>query len=30
MPPEELHTLSLIKPLVDKRDVGICHVQLPL
>jgi len=26
MPPEELHTLSLIKPLIDKRDVGIGHI----
>ena len=27
---EKLHTLCLVQPLVDKRDVGICHVKLPL
>ena len=25
-----IHTLGLVKPLVNKRDVGIRHVQLPL
>ena len=28
--PKDIYTLRLVKPLFHERDVGICHIKLPL